>query len=239
MSDIAQSETQRSFFERLPKHLRCLLSTPLKALYGNTDRFLTPEENDRLTYNNKYTKVLSHAVGDILQEHITSNNVHRPQILEIAAVNGILAQDLQLRGFTVTVVDLDRIILDSIKQMSSSVQTVASDINNKLPFPDLIFDGATTLMANRYIADPLHFLYEIHRVLKPHGVFVWPILKGEQLAWEARAGIAAPTTPEALVEAAKQKGFSTATIVDKNYETNNLQSEKPIIATLKIVVLIS
>jgi SAM-dependent methyltransferase len=232
----------KSLFERLPRGMRKFLATPLTALSGNCEKYLTPEESEQLTNYIQYTEKLSHVVGNILQKHIVpidvNNNAPR-RVLEIAAINGMLSQDLKQRSFDVSVMDIDQSKLNSIKKEAPTVKTINADMNAQLPFEDFTFDGVTTLLANRYITKPEHFLQEVHRVLKPQGVFIWPFLKEENLDWIVNAGLSNAISPEALAKIAKEKGFSMATIEDKAYETNNLRTGEPGVASLKILVLIS
>ena len=56
-------------------------------------------------------------------------------------------------------------------------------MNQSWPFPEKSFDAVTIVWGNSYIADSAHFANEDFRVLKPGGVFVWPIFWLEIPFW--------------------------------------------------------
>ena len=85
-------------------------------------------------------------------------------------------------------------------------------MNEKLPFEDESFEGVTSVWANRFIKDTDAFLSDVHRILKPGGVFVWPIFPTEQPIWKWKNGMAQHTSTKSLRSDALRIGFSEVQI---------------------------
>ncbi|MEK7570978.1 MAG: class I SAM-dependent methyltransferase [Patescibacteria group bacterium] len=129
-------------------------------------------------------------------------------VLDIAAGTGIVSQALAGEGFNVTATDVSTKALGALRQQSPTIATEQADMNQGLPFADSSFDGATSVWANRFIADTPFFLEEVHRVLKEGGVFIWPIFPTEIPFWKKEQGLRQPTRPGKLSELAQEAGFS-------------------------------
>lgn len=159
-----------------------------------------------------------------------------PSILDIAAGTGIISRSLKEKGYHVTATDLSQRALEFLHTKDPSIQTQQADMNKRLPFADNAFEGATTFWGNRYIKDSEAFLREVYRVLKPGGVFVWPIFPLEGPIWKTRSGIMNPTTSRRLKKTALEAGFTDAEIVRKPLgELRNGPSDRE--RGLRIIVL--
>ena len=55
---------------------------------------------------------------------------------------------------------------------SNNVHFSVCNVNEKIDFPDNLFDVVASIAVVEHIFDPYHVIMEIHRVLKPGGVFV-------------------------------------------------------------------
>lgn len=94
-------------------------------------------------------------------------------------------------------------------------------MNKGLPFEYNSFDAATSVWANRYVTDSDAFLREVARVLRPGGVFIWPIHRTERSLWKRKNGVRQHTTAKSLGKDALVAGFKTMTIVKSSSLEND------------------
>lgn len=85
-------------------------------------------------------------------------------------------------------------------------------MNQSLPFSDESFDGITTVASNRYMTDTDELLRETFRVLKPGGVFLWPVFVSESLTSLKNLSMLKKFNPEKLRQQALQAGYKDVKI---------------------------
>jgi SAM-dependent methyltransferase len=182
----------------------------LKAAYGFVltvflDNFDKPDyyEANVLTLANR--DELAREIGLLFKDYLARSH---GEILDLAAGTGIISTELCRCGFTLTAADINEKALAYLERRNSKIQTVVCDMNKPFPLQDNVFDGATSVWANRYIKDIDVFLSEIHRVLKPGGVFIWPVFKIDVVLWKKNAGLSAPTAFSELQRELEEAGFS-------------------------------
>lgn len=193
------------------------VTTPMFLHARNYDTFVDPEVYDEyITGHGR--EYLAQAVGDLIEKNLLQPVDGKPQILDIAAGTGIIARNLEKRGWNVVATDLGENALQYLKEESpQEIDVVKADMNQGFPFQDNSFDGATTVAANRFITDSNHFLEEVHRVLKPGGVFIWPLGFRDSIRWKLFSRFKTPTFPGELVKLAKEKGFSEVKLASAQF----------------------
>jgi ubiquinone/menaquinone biosynthesis C-methylase UbiE len=129
-------------------------------------------------------------------------------ILDIAAGTGIISRELTRGGYRVTACDINENALRYLQRNCPKVEVIKCDMNQPFPFESESFGGVTSVWANRYIRNADAFLSEVHRVLVPRGVFVWPVFKIDVGLWKIHAGLSAPTAFRSLEDRLRTAGFS-------------------------------
>lgn len=208
--NIVQAETARK-----PSFLRRVKTTGRVALSGNYDADVDPVDYETHVNRHENRTNQARALAVIMESRLPVSNEGgelAPAILDIAAGTGLISRVLSEKGYKVTATDLSHKALDSLHQRSPGIHTQQADMNSGLPFRDDSFDGATSVMGNRYIRDTDTFLQEVHRVLKPGGVFVWPIFLREAPLWIKRNGLRQHATAGKLMQDGLNAGFSEGKI---------------------------
>ena len=122
------------------------------------------------------------------------NTEVRPSILDIGAGTGLLSGRLSKQGADVTATDISQAQLDYIQAHNRASHTEILDFNKPFGFPNDHFHGVVTLAANRYIEKLLDFAKEVHRILKPEGVFVWPFFWQDNIEFiKSQRGLISPS----------------------------------------------
>jgi 2-polyprenyl-3-methyl-5-hydroxy-6-metoxy-1,4-benzoquinol methylase len=93
------------------------------------------------------------------------------RVLECGPLFGMFTRMMQERGFK-DVHALD--FLDALVYPDRSALTfgVVDFMHDRFPYPDDHFDGVTAWGVIEHMENPLHFLREVHRTLKPGGLFL-------------------------------------------------------------------
>lgn len=173
--------------------------------------------------------LLAKQVAGNLYDALGSGTTQK-KVLDMAAGTGIISQALLDKGFCVTAADINPHMLMFLKGRFHQVGVTTASFNEPLPFATESFDGMTTVWGNRYITNkglPL-FIDQSYRVLKPDGVFVWPIFPLEAPLWKARAGVRQPTSTQSLANQLLDAGFSSVNIDKKPFYNNLRNGELPI-----------
>ena len=146
------------------------------AVSSNYDLDVDPQAYE--AYVTSTGRRIEHArvLADLMERYVPiTSGEEQACILDIAAGTGIISRSLAEKGYSVTATDVSQNALHYLNEQSSGIETVHADMNEKLPFEDESFEGVTSVWANRFIKDTDAFLSDVHRILKPGGVFVWPI----------------------------------------------------------------
>ncbi len=196
-----------------------LLKTALNTAF--TAKYADPEKYHEYVLGRGRAR-LGQDIAQIAVDLVKTPEVKHPQALDLGAGTGIISAALQGKGFTVTATDADAAMLHTLNSKLPKVRTQVLDMNKPFNLPDNTFDVVTTVWANRYstrLGLPV-FLREVHRVLKPGGVFIWPLFTSDHFAWKVRAGLSQPTSPKTLARRLEAAGFTNITI-DREHKTNN------------------
>lgn len=169
---------------------------------------------DPLFYDSRMSprrEMLAKRITDVITKQCHSNDGKRPRILELASGTGIITSELS-KQFDVTRFDLSLPMLEVSRQKSSHIPVVQGDMNAHLPFASDAFDAVTIVWGNRYINNEwlCSFTNEVNRVLRPDGVFVWPIFPVESLLW---GKIGSRLFPEQVRKEIKEAHFSEFSII--------------------------
>lgn len=196
------------------------------AFSENYDANVNPEEYQAHAENVYNRRSLSRALAGVVAQYVSpSIDENSPtKVLDMAAGTGIVSRALVAKGYRVTAVDLSQKALDYLQAQSSTVETRQADMNDLFPFEDNSYDAATSVWGNRYIKNTNAFLHEMYRVLKPGGVFVWPIFPTERASWKLKSGLMQHTTSRSLTQDALKVGFSDAEIQRVSFREARIQN---------------
>lgn len=113
----------------------------------------------------KYGKTTSDKSFELIKEIIGSGK----KVLDLGCRDGSLTKHYVDRNEVVGV-DIDDVAL-SICKKNLGIQTFHLDLNEQLPFDDSSFDVVVAGEIIEHLIFPESFVREIHRVLKPKGIF--------------------------------------------------------------------
>ncbi len=158
------------------------------GLSGDYDKDVDPDRYEHITSPRRVLQ--AEGIVGIIEQFcpaITPDG-QAAEMLELAAGTGIITKVLKNRGYQVTALDYSGNMLDYLDQKSLGVLPVQADMNEVLPFKENAFHYATIVWANRFIDSKNlpSFLKEIRRVLRPDGIFVWPIFPIEGFLWRMK-----------------------------------------------------
>lgn len=158
-------------------------------------------------------------------------------VLDVAAGTGILSKKLAEKGYQVIATDLSNTFLEYLSKQSPHIETTQGDMNTGLPVTDASVDAVTILGSNRYITDVEKFVDEVKRVLRPGGIFVWPVTSKESKLWKKNAGDKQlPTTPEELEKVLQAHGFVEVESGEKDYAQSGIADPLDYDLTIGFVV---
>lgn len=180
------------------------------AFSNNYDQDVKPEDYERhvkSAFSNR--ERLAQELGTLFDKHLSLRKTDAPaSILDLGAGTGIISTQLHKQGYKVTATDISHHALTYLRTKNPEITTDVVDLNTHFPFKDNSFDGATTVWANRFIVNSDNFLEEVYRVLKPQGVFIWPVFGAEIPLWKYNAGMKQPATARGLVDQIQHHGFT-------------------------------
>lgn len=217
---------------KLPNKLSILqrLKTAVNiALSGNYDIDVNPAYYEAYVDRIGRRSALAKALAETITAYIpvfTDENLPA-NILDIAAGTGIISRALAAKGYAVTSTDLSQNALEFLHRQSPATATQQADMNQRLPFNNNSFDGATTVWGNRYIRDTNAFLNEVCRVLKPGGVFLWPVFPIEGILWKMKNGLKQHTAPKNLMKDAVMAGFNKVQVKKMSFSEAVKQKISP------------
>jgi SAM-dependent methyltransferase len=182
-------------------------TTLLINFAGSYEGNIDPESYDQ------YAKdcgggLITSLLCDLLQEKLSvlTNDGLTAQVLDVAAGTGRNAKRLASQGYKVTAMDLSPSMLNVLEN-EPDIEQVISDMNGKFPFSDESFNGVITLWANRFIKDIKYTGSQIHRVLKPNGVFILPVISEDE-EWKFLSHSNQPTNTAGIRKLLLNIGFA-------------------------------
>jgi ubiquinone/menaquinone biosynthesis C-methylase UbiE len=216
-------------FSSLFKKFRRLLRTGYGVTVAN--QYDDPVAYEALVRTFWGRGALGRHVADIFEKSlpVRQANGHTSKVLDLASGTGIIARELDKRGYSVWAGDKSAESLEYLRLQNPGITRVVCDFNKELPFEDSTFDGVTTVWANRYIKNEglQIFLNEAYRVLIPGGVFIWPIFPADTILWKAHNGVGQITNATALCEVVKSKGYKEATVLNDLFYKNLFSFKLP------------
>jgi len=118
------------------------------------------------------------------------------RVLDVATGTGLVAAELERRGFRVTGVDQSPEMLARAQARFDGRVELVEASADALPFPDGAFDHLTFTYLLRYVDDPAATLRELARVVRPGGTIAsleFGVPRGVWRApWEAWVRLALP-----------------------------------------------
>lgn len=99
------------------------------------------------------------------------NKSQKPKVLDIGCAVGYLLNNFDDFGFETFGIDISPHATKQAK-LSTQASTFCLDIQAGAPFSDDFFDLITMFDVIEHLEKPLDALREIHRILKPHGLFI-------------------------------------------------------------------
>ena len=165
------------------------------------ESYSNPEKYEQLILGFPFFReIVAKEIAAIFEKNLPENS----KILDLACGSGIVSKKLTEKN---KIVGFDR--SEKFLRDAPIENRVLSDANQPLSFRENSFDGVTTVGANRYLKN-LNSLSEIERILKPDGIFVWPIFLEESAIWKLRNhDLFFPTTPLRLKNELKKVGLET------------------------------
>ncbi len=172
--------------------------------------------------------LLGRHIADLFEVNVPVHDAH-PYILDLGAGTGIISRELYKRGYKVCAGDINETVLEHIRLQNQHIERVICDFNKPLPFAANSFDGVTSVWANRYIKkDGLYvMLDEVKRVLKPGGVFLWPIFPADTVMWKMKNGVGQITSAKTLAGIMRENGFASAEQLDDLFYRNMFSMKLP------------
>lgn len=124
-------------------------------------------------YNSEGMRWVMHSEQNIVVTNIP--DIHsRPDVLEIGTGPGRLSSVVLKKGVTFTGVDIaEEMVNVCRKRIGPEPRLLHLDVQNGLPFPDNSFDYIYSLRVLKYIHLLPQVLSEVHRVLRPNGIFLF------------------------------------------------------------------
>ena len=95
--------------------------------------------------------------------------VDRGHVLDVATGTGLVAAELERRGFRVTGLDQSGEMLAVARRRLGNQAELVQASAESVPFPDAAFDHVTFTYLLRYVDDPAATLAELARVVRPGG----------------------------------------------------------------------
>jgi len=178
------------------------------GLLGHTKGYTDPAAYEifvsTFLARNNVAKNMAHTTVKLLAKSFPA--LISPEILDISAGTGLFSGALTRLGATVTATDISPQQLDYLESHKRAARTKIMDFNSPFDFADGTFDGVVTLAANRYIKNLQAFASEVHRILKPGGIFIWPLFWQDNMTFiKTQHRI---ITPNSLARILKRAGFS-------------------------------
>lgn len=159
---------------------------------------------------------LARGIADVVETY-ASTGFNRT--LDLGAGTGALTIELLKRGYHVDALDffsepLQRLREHALQEnLSTHLSTCQGDMNDAFPFEDDQYDTITSLRANRYIRNLDTFTSEVHRVLKPGGIFILPVFAIDIIPWKRHSvkGLMQETSVHAISRVLQNVGFEIIT----------------------------
>lgn len=189
--------------------LKTLLSINTSSHY---DRDVNPKIYEGFV-NFYGRKRIGEHIAETFLNYLPTDNTSPKKVLDIGAGTGIISEALQAHNYQVTAVDLSKNALTYLREKRPNTDAAQLDMNADLPFAPESFDGITTYGSNRYIDDPAKLLSETWNVLKPGGVFLWPLIEYESVISLKTLKMLFTQNPKRLREKALAAGFRDVKII--------------------------
>ncbi len=134
-------------------------------------------------------------VKNLVEIGLVMEHVRGARVLDAGAGTGRFTLPLRQRGFQVAALDISREMLDAGRRAAAKRGIpfpAAMGLVDRLPFPDACFDSVVSITVVRHFPDWSRILDEYARVAKPGGRIIFDMASGDQAAYLARLGHAAP-----------------------------------------------
>ncbi len=189
--------------------LKTLLSINTSSHY---DRDVNPKIYERFVNFYGRERIGEH-IAETLLNFLPTEKGSPKKVLDIGAGTGIISEALKAHNYQVTAVDLSKNALTYLREKRPNTDAVQLDMNASLPFESESFDGITTYGSNRYVNDPAKLLAETWNVLKPGGVFLWPLIEYESVISLKTLKMLFTQNPKRLREKALAAGYRDVKII--------------------------
>lgn len=131
---------------------------------------------DQKRWSSRVGQYIDQTQKDIVRAMLP--DVSGRKILEIGGGTGRFSLLLAMLGGEITALDVSREMLNIIKRkaeeanLSEKISMVQADASQKIPFSNETFDFCIAINTLSHIKNPNNLLEEVHRVLKPKGIFL-------------------------------------------------------------------
>ena len=124
-----------------------------------------PEDNFSIQSWEKMMKPVFHRAADLLRQHRRNG-----RLLDVGTGFGFFLDEMKNRGWEVTGVEISQKAIDYAR--NGLGLTIHPDPLEKANFPDQHFDVVTAFYVIEHLPDPMTFLKECYRILKPGGILL-------------------------------------------------------------------
>jgi SAM-dependent methyltransferase len=124
--------------------------------------------------------------------NLLPKNLKGMRVLSLGCGSGEDCSELQKRGASVTGIDLSEKLIEQARSTYPESKYIVGNMEDLSTFSNSEFDLVYSSLAVHYLHDWSKLLNEVHRVLKPHGVFQFsmghPIRMGMSYEYELEDG---------------------------------------------------
>jgi SAM-dependent methyltransferase len=124
-----------------------------------------PEEESSVESWEKMMKPVFHRAANLLQQHRREG-----RLLDVGAGFGFFLVEMKKRGWDITGVEISQKAMDYAKDILGLI--IHPGPLEKANFSNNYFDAVTGFYVIEHLPDPISFLKECHRILKPGGLLL-------------------------------------------------------------------
>jgi len=95
----------------------------------------------------------------------------QPKILDIGCGTGKITQLIKNKGYKVVGADVSAVAINKLKE--KGIEGIVHNISSEMPIDDQSFDVVWTTDLLELLPDAYLFFHEVHRVLRPGGLFIY------------------------------------------------------------------
>ncbi len=107
--------------------------------------------------------------------------VPKGTLLDVGAGVGLFLNEARQRGWSIAGVELSQAAVNTAESQFN-IHLIQGDITRLADYPDASFDVVTAFDVAEHLESPTLLFREAHRLLRPHGLFIWTTPNYDSLA---------------------------------------------------------